>query len=462
MTRPRTQQSQAHSMQIAHPKLLTAKWQGIVFILQFALFNLHFAISPAFATPPGFVKTTIPLDAPPVGLAFDSSGVLYALEAAPFGSNVATMRTILADGSFGGSFTVAGDDSSNFFVGSMSYDPVGDRLLITDNTADGRLYAVEKTGAKQTLSQGVAGAAGIAVRDTGEIFLSTSPFGSAGEVFLVDRSNGMTTPVLEGLGFGAGLAFDSGDNLIVQDADSTTFRGRLQQLPISGSSGSLSFGSPVTLLGGMQSSAGVVVDSEGELFATGSGGLFEVAGSPLMESPFDSNGSASQFATAIAFDAGTHPFAPFAGPNGGRLAYMADFGFSSQDEFITLLTPAEPGDYNGDGFVEASDLAVWRSAFGSTTDLSADGNLDGIVDSSDYVIWRKNVKPPGAGSTAVVANVPEPTSLLLLLTFLTTAPGLRGLGRTARGHEQFPHSLARQTAQSLGSGSRIALQGDLV
>src|SRR3954468_22016377 len=95
--------------------------------------------SAALATPPGFVKTTIPLDAAPVGLAFDSGGVLYALEGASFGSNVATMRTILPNGSFGSSFSVIGDDASNFFVGDMAYDPVGDRLLVTDNTADGRV-----------------------------------------------------------------------------------------------------------------------------------------------------------------------------------------------------------------------------------------------------------------------------------------------------------------------------------
>ncbi len=34
------------------------------------------------ATPLGFVKTTIPLDAPPAGVAFDSGGELYALEGA--------------------------------------------------------------------------------------------------------------------------------------------------------------------------------------------------------------------------------------------------------------------------------------------------------------------------------------------------------------------------------------------
>ena len=302
----------------------------------------------------------------------------------------------------------------------MAYDPVGDRLLITDNTADGRVYAVEKSGAKQTLSTGLAGVAGVATRDSGEIFVTTSPFGSAGEVFEVDRTSGAATSVLGGLGYGAGLAFDLGDNLIVQDADTTTFQGRLQQLPISGPPGGITFGTAVTLLSGMQSSAGVTVDSEGDLFTTGSGGLFHVSGSPLAETSFDSNGNASQFATAIAFDAGTRPFERFAGPDGGRLAYMADFGFASQDSFITMLTPAKPGDYNGDGLVDANDFAVWRSTFGSTTDASADGNSDGDVDARDYVIWRKNFRRRAWGLIATgLVSVPEPAAMALVMTGLT-------------------------------------------
>jgi hypothetical protein len=378
-----------------------------------------FLESVASATPPGFVKTTIPLAAPPVGLAFDSSGVLYALEGAPFGSNAATMRAILPNGSFGSSFPVVGDDSSNFFVGAMAYDPVGDRLLITDNTADGRVYAVEKSGAKQTLAMGLAGAAGVVVRDSGEIFVTTSPFGSAGEVFGLDRTSGAATSVLGGLGYGAGLAFDSENNLIVQDADSTTFQGRLQRLPIGGPPGGITFGNPETLLSGMQSSAGVIVDSEGDLFTTGSGGLFQVTGSPLAETAFDTNGSQSQFATAIAFDAGFRPFERFAGPDGGRLAFMADFGFASQDSFVTMLTPAAPGDYNGDSVVDANDFAVWRAGFGSTTDASADGNVDGVVDSRDYVIWRKNVPSSGSGSSATtLVSVPESGAMILFTTGL--------------------------------------------
>jgi hypothetical protein len=371
--------------------------------------------SMAVATPPGFVKSTIPLAAPSVGLAFDSGGVLYALEGASFGSNVATMRTILPNGSFGASFSVVGDDSSNFFVGGMAYDPVGDRLLITDNTADGRVYAVEKSGAKQTLSHGVAGAASVVARDSGEIFVTTSPFGSAGEAFEVDRTSGAATSVFGGLGYGAGLAFDSADNLIVQDADTTTFQGRLQRLPISGPPGGITFGMPVMLLSGMQSSAGVTVDSEGDLFTTGSGGLFRVSGSPLAETPFDSNGSSSQFATAIAFDAGSHPFERFAGPDAGRLAYMADFGFASQDSFVTLLTPARPGDYNTDGAVDGADFAMWRGTFGSSGDQASDGNGDRIVDAADYVIWRHYAMAGGSGaSIGASVQVPESASLVLV------------------------------------------------
>ena len=169
----------------------------------------------------------------------------------------------------------------------------------------------------------------------------------------------------------------------------------------------------------MQASAGVTVDGEGEMFATGSGGLFHVSGSPLAETAFDSNGNASQFATAIAFDAGSRPFERFAGPNGGRLAYMADFGFASQDSFITVLTPAQPGDYNGDGPVDANDFAVWRSTFGSTTDASADGNSDGTVDARDYVIWR-DVPTAGVGTIATgLVSVPEPAAMALVMTGLT-------------------------------------------
>jgi hypothetical protein len=372
-------------------------------------------------SPTGFVETTILLDAPPVGLAFDEAGALFALEGASFGANTAVLRRILPDGTLNGSFPIVGDDAENFFVGSMTYDPIGDRLLITDNTADGRIYAVDGAGMKQTVATGIAGVAGIAVRSTGEIFVTTSPFGSEGGVYQVDRTTGSASPVLGGLGFGAGLAFEANGNLIVQDADSSTFQGRLQRLPMTHGSGGIVVGVAEPVLAGMQSGAGLVVDSEGDIFTTGSGGLYYVTEEPPTETSFSSNDNEFQFSTAIAFDAGAAPFEAFNGPSGGRLAYMADFGFAHEDSFVTVLTPAQAGDYNGDGGVDANDLALWRETYGSPVDASADGNLDDEVSAADYVIWRKVAPAMSGGAGFSSGNgVPEPTSTAVMGAFMMT------------------------------------------
>ena len=72
---------------------------------------------------------------------------------------------------------------------------------------------------------------------------------------------------------------------------------------------------------------------------------------------------------------------------------------------------AVAGDFNGDSVVNTADYTLWKSSFGSKTDLRADANMNFVVDAGDYSIWR-NSFAAGGGSFAVQL-VPEPHSLLL-------------------------------------------------
>jgi hypothetical protein len=74
---------------------------------------------------------------------------------------------------------------------------------------------------------------------------------------------------------------------------------------------------------------------------------------------------------------------------------------------VTLVaTPAIPGDFNSDGKVDPADYLVWRNALGS------------IYTQEDYNVWRANFgRTLALGVAAGVATVPEPSTMLILLSF---------------------------------------------
>jgi GH35 family endo-1,4-beta-xylanase len=91
----------------------------------------------------------------------------------------------------------------------------------------------------------------------------------------------------------------------------------------------------------------------------------------------------------------------------------------------TYALQVAPGDYNGDGVVDAADYTVWRDTLGSTTDLRADGNGDHVIDSGDFDVWKSTYGTTysfGAGSGSRASGaVPEPSGLTMM------AVGLFGL-----------------------------------
>jgi GH35 family endo-1,4-beta-xylanase len=82
-----------------------------------------------------------------------------------------------------------------------------------------------------------------------------------------------------------------------------------------------------------------------------------------------------------------------------------------------------PGDYNGDGVVDAADYTLWRNAL-ATNDLRADGNGDLVIDEADYAVWKAaygTTYSVGSGGLPSLV-VPEPASgVTLALTMLLSA-----------------------------------------
>lgn len=89
--------------------------------------------------------------------------------------------------------------------------------------------------------------------------------------------------------------------------------------------------------------------------------------------------------------------------------------------FVSELPDADPanlGDFNGDGIVNAADYTLWRDNLGDPDESNINGAGDGGgVTQSDYLVWRDNygVSYSLAASTA---QAPEPASMAALAVLL--------------------------------------------
>ena len=72
-----------------------------------------------------------------------------------------------------------------------------------------------------------------------------------------------------------------------------------------------------------------------------------------------------------------------------------------------------PGDYNGNGTVDAADYVLWRNGGPLQNEVDAVGTIN----AADYTAWRARFGNTGgsSGGTSVNAVVPEPATFALLM-----------------------------------------------
>ena len=92
----------------------------------------------------------------------------------------------------------------------------------------------------------------------------------------------------------------------------------------------------------------------------------------------------------------------------------ASNGPDSASFFDVNIAVFLPGDYNGNGTVDAADYTVWRNSLGqSGSGLAADGDGNRIIDAADYVLWKTNFGQTASSGSAAILPAPEPRTMLL-------------------------------------------------
>jgi cytochrome c peroxidase len=113
------------------------------------------------------------------------------------------------------------------------------------------------------------------------------------------------------------------------------------------------------------------------------------------------------------------PFNPDFSPE-QKAALVAFLKTLTDQSFLTNEIFSNPfvqlaGDFDNNGAVDGNDLAVWKTAFGTTDAADADG--DGDSDGQDYLAWQRNLGltwEDMATSVGATAAVPEPSAAVIL------------------------------------------------
>ncbi len=116
-------------------------------------------------------------------------------------------------------------------------------------------------------------------------------------------------------------------------------------------------------------------------------------------------GSSEYFGMVLVGDDDSHSIGFGATEDSGPPYYF----YKPAQLMLTYVEPPLAEDFDGDGSIGASDLAVWRSAFGQTA--AADADDDGDTDGADFLAWQRKLGTSASEVTALA--VPEPNAAIL-------------------------------------------------
>ena len=162
-------------------------------------------------------------------------------------------------------------------------------------------------------------------------------------------------------------------------------------------------------------------DLLGELETTSGSGTTTSLPSVILEESLNEPTTGSS--ADIRIEIGADGFGRGSGTN-VELGSFTIFRIQRVDLEATISVIGIPtGDYNRDGEVSVEDYQVWKTNFGSTVSLNADGNNNNRVDAADYSIWRDAFTSAGGSGSAAV--VPEPAAAAFLVALVPALAVLR-------------------------------------
>jgi autotransporter-associated beta strand protein len=128
---------------------------------------------------------------------------------------------------------------------------------------------------------------------------------------------------------------------------------------------------------------------------------------------FNLNFSGSDTIRSLYFGVAPQPIGTY-GATGSGATNINDTFFTGTGVLNVTTAPVVgvPGDFNGNGTVDAADYVLWRKGGPLQNEIDTPGTVNG----QDYLDWRSQFgKPPGSGSSLSAAAVPEPSTLMLLV-----------------------------------------------